>query len=229
MQRPEEVQKRAFERRTSSPRKRKIRPLTESGPQTPDEAPVNAGSRQDGCGRHYSANYVADVRRLSLLPEASREIRSTFSHDDRKIIGRRASHSPHYNPNPTRGCPSWFLSMAGVLCGQLDTARSSSAFSDKPMRMASRFCRLSTCTGKQIPAAPEAAIGNQVGGGARRRIGGDPPRIVWEENGAGVTWRRSLRNGPRAGYSHLRLSKLISRCLTLPPETELFTNSDVPM
>jgi len=98
--------------------------LTESGPQTPDDAQVKAVLDKIGCGRHHSANYCGRrAKGLSLLPEALGNSGARFSHDDRQIPGRRANVTVRiYTPNPRELAHPVFFH-AGFCGGQPGHAR----------------------------------------------------------------------------------------------------------
>ncbi len=93
------------ERRTSSPPKTQNQMLTESGPQTPDDAQVRAVLDKMAAAGITRPTTVADVRKAYLFyPKLSGTPEHVFHIEDR----------PAGNVT-VEACPSWFSFMAGVL------------------------------------------------------------------------------------------------------------------
>src|SRR5258706_6175927 len=95
------------ERRTSSPPKTQNQMLTESGPQTPDDAQVKAVLDKMAAAGITRPTTVADVRKAYLFyPKLSGTPEHVFHIDDRQIPGPAGNVTVRiYTPNPTRGLP----------------------------------------------------------------------------------------------------------------------------
>src|SRR5467141_4528382 len=97
------------ERRTSSPPKTQNRTLTESGPQTPDDAQVKAVLDKMAAAGVSRPTTVADVRKAYLFyPTLSGSPEQIFRIEDRDIPGPAAKANIGvrvYTPNSTSGLP----------------------------------------------------------------------------------------------------------------------------
>src|SRR5258706_2071113 len=109
------------ERRTSSPPKTQNQMLTESGPQTPDDAQVKAVLDKMAAAGITRPTTVADVRKAYLFyPKLSGTPEHVFHIDDRQIPGPAGNVTVRiYTPNPTRGLPILvFFHGGGVFAGE---------------------------------------------------------------------------------------------------------------
>src|SRR5258708_12183388 len=95
------------ERRTSSPPKTQNPMLTESGPQTPDDAQVKAVLDKMAAAGITRPTTVADVRKAYLFyPKLSGTPEHVFHIDDRQIPGPACKVTVRiYTPNPTQSFP----------------------------------------------------------------------------------------------------------------------------
>ena len=95
------------ERRTSSPPKTQNQMLTESGPQTPDDAQVKAVLDKMAAAGITRPSTVADVRRAYLFyPKLSGTPEHVCHIEDPQIPGPASNVTVRvYTPNPTSGLP----------------------------------------------------------------------------------------------------------------------------
>src|SRR5260370_10074074 len=107
------------ERRTSSPPKTQNQTLTESGPQTPDDAQVNAVLDKMAAAGITRPTTVADVRKAYLFyPKLSGTPEHVFHIDDRKIIGPAGNVTVRiYTPNSREAWPYLVFFMSGGFVG----------------------------------------------------------------------------------------------------------------
>jgi len=208
--------------------------LTESGPQTPDDAQVKAVLDKMAAAGITRPTTVADVRKAYLFyPKLSGTPEHVFHIEDRQIPGPLGNITVRvYTPTPTSGLPILvFFHGGGFVAGNLDTH-------DNPLRSVTNLCECIVVSvdyrlapENKYPAAPEDAysatkwVAEHAGD-----IGGDPRRIAVGGDGAGgnlaavVTLMARERGMPSLVFQILIYPMLDAS--TMRPSW--FTESDAP-
>jgi acetyl esterase len=169
--------------------KKQNQTLTESGPQTPDDAQGKAVLDKMTAAGITRPTTVADVRKAYLFyPKLSRTPEHVFRIDDRQIPGPAGNVTVRiYTPNPTRGLPILvFFHGGGFVAGNLDTH-------DNPLRSVTNRCECIVVSvdyrlapENKYPAAPkDAYAATKWVAEHADNIGGDPHRIAVGGDGAG--------------------------------------------
>jgi acetyl esterase len=216
-----------------SPVEKQNQTLTESGPQTPNDAQVKAVLDKMAAAGINRPSTVADVRKAYLFyPKLSGTREPIFQVEDRQIPGPAGNVTVRvYIPNSTSGLPVLvFFHGGGFVAGNLDAY-------DNPLRSVANRCECTVVSvayrlapKDKYPAALEDAyaatkwVAEHAG-----TLGGDPHRIAVGGDGAGgnlaaVIALMARERGPRLIFQVLIYPMLDAS--TMRPSW--FTESNAP-